>query len=82
MGPFGLGDRVEFGDLEGDEVEGRDAGVEVKVEDATNMGNEVDDDEEEDAKDTAAYAAAAATFGERKGRLGSRGGGRTTGHPG
>lgn len=32
--------------MEGEEVKGRDVGVEVKVEDAAGQGNEDDDDEE------------------------------------
>ncbi|KAB2597463.1 hypothetical protein D8674_000383 [Pyrus ussuriensis x Pyrus communis] len=45
-GLVGLGDRIEFGDLEGDEVEGQDAGVKIEVEDVAKKGNEDDDVDE------------------------------------
>ncbi|KAB2611078.1 hypothetical protein D8674_019110 [Pyrus ussuriensis x Pyrus communis] len=81
MSPVGLGDGVEFGDLEGEEVEGRDAGVKVKVEDAADEGNKIDDDEEEGVEG-AAVAPSFVLLGERRGRLGSYGGGPTTSRPG
>ncbi|RXI04726.1 hypothetical protein DVH24_039000 [Malus domestica] len=65
VGLVELGDGVEFGDLEGEEVEGRDAGIE---------GDKDDDDGKEGAKDAAAYAAAAAPAvlwgGGKKGEIG------------
>ncbi|KAB2610310.1 hypothetical protein D8674_018342 [Pyrus ussuriensis x Pyrus communis] len=70
VGPVGLGDGVKFGDLEGDEVEGRDPGVEVEVEDAAGEVDENDDDEEEGAKDTAAAAPPDVLWGEGMGEIG------------
>lgn len=60
MGPVGLRNGVEFGDLERYQVEGREARVEEEVEDPAGKGHEDDNDEEEGAEDAAAYFAAAA----------------------